>query len=458
MSSYEDLDLVVLKALTFDKEKALNFTHENTDAKLFSPEVWNFAHLVVSYIKAYKDVPTLQVLCEKNKDKAAIVEKIKDIWNRLESTEYLPQEHGFYIDKIKERFKERQLNNLKKKLENSSTENAVAELHSTLKSIKHSADIQTFENKSIREYLPTFVEKYKHRRENPNEERGVMTGYTSFDFATNGLREADFVLVAGPTGGGKSILLNALGTNIWKGKNKITDSKFSNGKDLIYFSLEMPYEDCFNRFLAGLAGVSSRDIENATLSKDDFGKVKQALEFIKNYPYEFRIVDLSDPNCNDLDAVLEESGKHYDVVVVDYLNIMRSNSGKEDSDHLMQGAISYELRMLVRKHKSIMITGNQLNTHTNGEKIGVHRLGRARQISTNCTHILQIEERENEVRHSDMAIHFIKNRRGPKLAFSLLKNLACCRLDDVPVEREDAYNTKFTDLEDISDDVEGLDF
>lgn len=62
--SYGSLDLSVLKVLTNNKKYALEFADDG-DAKIFAPEVWAFANLLVNYIKTYKDVPTLRVLTEK---------------------------------------------------------------------------------------------------------------------------------------------------------------------------------------------------------------------------------------------------------------------------------------------------------------------------------------------------------------------------------------------------------
>ena len=59
-----NLDLVILKTLINNKKHALDFANE-CDPKLFSPDVWNFANLVVGYVKTYKELPTLRVIVEK---------------------------------------------------------------------------------------------------------------------------------------------------------------------------------------------------------------------------------------------------------------------------------------------------------------------------------------------------------------------------------------------------------
>ena len=58
---YSELDLHILKAITTNRKHALEFVSEN-DAKLFAPEVWNFANVVINYIKNYKDILSKIVL------------------------------------------------------------------------------------------------------------------------------------------------------------------------------------------------------------------------------------------------------------------------------------------------------------------------------------------------------------------------------------------------------------
>ena len=125
---------------------------------------------------------------------------------------------------------------------------------------------------------------------------------------------------------------------------------FSPGKNIVYFSLEMPYEDCFNRFLSRLAGIPTRHIENPKfMTKEELVKMKTALGFISKYPNQFKIVDVSDPSSNDLDAILEDCEEDYDAIFVDYLGIMKTNEKTEQEDWLKQGIISYELRQIGRK-------------------------------------------------------------------------------------------------------------
>ena len=54
-----------------------------------------------------------------------------------------------------------------------------------------------------------------------------------------------------------------------KQSNTIESNTFVPGKNIVYFSLEMPYENCFNRLLSSLSGVPYKKIENAKCNKEE---------------------------------------------------------------------------------------------------------------------------------------------------------------------------------------------
>jgi replicative DNA helicase len=223
----------------------------------------------------------------------------------------------------------------------------------------------------------------------------------------------------------------------------------------------MPYEDCFNRLISRLSGVQSRKIENASLNKEEFAKVKKALDFIKNYPYEFRIVDMiGKTSANNIDTILSEYENKFDIIFVDYLGIMETNEKSDEADWMKQGVISYEVRSIARKYKLPIFSAVQLNRKAqnkdSSENIGLSRLARSGTIATHATHVIQIESRQSEEQYQDFLYHIIKNRKGPKGKGILYKNLACATLIDKPIEIDE---TSFKDYnnDDISDELENID-
>ena len=109
-----ELDLVILKTLLNNKKHGLDFANDH-DTKLFSPDVWNFANVVVGYIRTYKELPTLRVITEKlskgNNDK--LVDNIKKIWAEIEQVDYNDREYKHDLEKMKKRFAEKQLSAMK---------------------------------------------------------------------------------------------------------------------------------------------------------------------------------------------------------------------------------------------------------------------------------------------------------------------------------------------------------
>ena len=462
-----ELDLVILKTLITNKKHALDFANEFdiTKQNFFSSDVWNFANLIVSYTKSYKELPTLRVISEKISKNDKLLESTKKLWDTINAISYDDSEYKHDLDKLKKRFAEKQISSVNETLSKLNASGmdvgkAVGEMKKTIQSITGIDKVKTYESKNIKDYLPTFVEKFNNKKENPHFESGVKTGYSFLDFATNGLRPADFVLIAGESGFGKSLFLQNIAVQTWLQNNSIerTDH-FTEGKNIVYFSLEMPYEDCFNRLLSRLSGVPSRKIENSSLTKEEFSKIKKCLDFINKYPHSFKIVDVANACANDLELILLDYEDQFDAIFIDYLGIMNTNDRSEEADWLKQGVVSYEVRAIARKHKLPIFSAVQLNRKSSketSENIGLNRLARSATIATHATHVIQIESRQGEEFKNDFVWHLIKNRKGPKGKGTCYKNLACATLIDKTMENiDDSYsNNNFQD--DISEELEKL--
>ena len=464
--SYPELDLFILKAITTSKKHAIEFVTD-CDVKLFSPEVFNIANQIINYIKTSKEIPTLRVLTERlsKGGNEKLIESISKVWAEIESTEYNLLDYKHDLGKLKDRFAEKLILSTKDILNKSEPgsvdiNKALTDLNKTVQTIKGLNQEKAYESKTIKEYLPTFVELFNAKKNNPDANLGLMTKYSFIDFATNGLKPADFILIAGESGFGKSLFLNNIAIQTWMQDNTLEQSgDYSKGYNIIYFSLEMPYEDCFNRLISRLSGVPSRKIENNKLSKEEIGKVKKALDFISRYPYSFRIIDIADASANDIERILEDCTEKYDAIFIDYLGIMRSNKEVEDQDWLKQGIIAYETRAIARKYKLPVFSAVQLNRKTaakdSSENIGLSRLARSGTIATHATHVIQIENRDKEELYPDFLYHMIKNRKGPKGKGILYKNLACTTLIDKPTEMTEGDDI-FKNLDDISEEIEKI--
>jgi len=462
-----ELDLIVLKNIISNKKNALDFANE-CEAKVFSPEAWNMANIIVGYIRTYKDIPTLRVIVEKlskgHNDR--LVDYIKEVWTQLENTKIDDREYKHELEKIKRRFAQQQIISVNEKLTTKLNSGVidisqmVSDMQKAVQSIKGLDQVKAFERKTVREAVPTFREEYNAKLKDPTFDRGIYTGYSYLDYVTDGFRSGELVLVGGESGGGKSMLLMNMAIQMWLQQNTIDMTEnWKEGNHVVYFSLEMPYKPCYNRFLSRLSGNKSKKIRAAQLDSDEALQLKKVLKFITKYPYEFEIIDIPrGATMESLELIYEDIKVNYDpkIIVIDYMGLMDYEGGEMD-DWLKLGKIAEKIHEFARVHNCIVLSAVQLNrakaTKTTEDKIGLHRIGRSAIIMHNANIAIQIETRPNEKDFPDMIYHLIKNRDGSLGSGRIIKNLACGTLTDDKSNCDD-MDDYFIDVDDISDKIE----
>ena len=460
-------DLVLLKTFITNKKYAIEFSNEG-DVKLFSPDLYKFANLIKNYIKIYQELPTKRVILERaaKSDSPSVQEYISEVWDKIEEISYDDKEYKHDLDKLKSQYAIRLLSNHKDniQLDDSSDpkllEKAVRDMELTVSNIKGVYKTKSFSRRTLKEIVPDFMEKYKRKQQNPDFGRGTLTGYSYMDYVLNGIQESELLLVAAESGGGKSIFLNNIAIQMYMQNNNIENiENFVPGNDILYLSLEMPEEQCFERTMSRLANVRSIALRDAKLRPEEGVRVNKAMKFMRKYPHEFEIVDSPrGTNINTIENIFNDVCSRYKpkVVVVDYLGLMDVEGGDKMEDWLKLGKIAEQLHEFARIHKVIVLSAVQLNrvSGKSGEAaIGMHRIGRSAMIMHNANFGIQIESRPNEDQCPDMMCHFIKNRRGQLGKFRLLKNFSnSSLLDDQMVINEDA----FTNPDDISSKLELL--
>lgn len=456
-----NLDLNILKAISTNKTLAQEFVYE-CNSNLFDIEYWAFAQSLIKYIQSYKDIPTLRVLKEKNSKNEKLCETIDKVWSKLEKINYDEKEFKHDLNLLKTRFANTQLSSLREKLNNSE------DLYSNLDLIKHTLNNvsginrkKSFTKKTLKDSVSSFMEKYnaklEARKNGLDVLEGIPTKYSALDDYTGGLRDGEFLLICGESNSGKSMLLMNIALQMWMQNNTIDSVNFTEGNNVLYFSLEMPFDMCFNRVLAKLADVPSKKIKSATLSSEEKNRVKKALDFIKRFPFQFEIIDIPrGVTIEVIENIFEETKTNFKpkVVGIDYLGLMDlENSGNMD-DWLKLGYISEKVHEFGRVHEVIMLSAVQLNrvkpTKDTDEKIGMHRIGRSSLIVTNANIAVQIHTRQNESQYPDMEYFVIKNRDGQLGKGQLIKKLECGSLIDSKLENE------FTEIGDLSSYMEDL--
>ena len=460
---FDNLDLSILKVLINNKKLSTDFCNDyNSD--LFQPETRNFAKTLIDYVKTYKNLPTLRVLTESKNNSKANNEYISNVWNTLENINYDEKEFRHDVEKIKNRFAEKQILSIKdglSKLDPGSIDvnKVITNFQKAAQNIKSLSTIKAFERRTLKDAVPIFKQEYNAKLKDPNFDQGIKTGYSFLDSSTGGLREGELILIGAESGGGKSMLLMNMAIQMWMQSNNIDmESNFQPGNDVLYFSLEMPFKPCLNRVLSRLSGAPSKLIRNAKLQGEDVGKLKQALKFLEVYPNQFEIIDIPrGATMETMEAMYEDACAYFNpkIVVIDYLGLMDYDGEKDMDDWLKLGKIAEKIHEFARVHKLIVLSAVQLNRVKGKDledKIGLHRIGRSALILQNANIAIQINKRSNEEKYNDVEVFIIKSRDGELRQGSLIKNLACSTLLDNKIEEPDISFNSY----DISKQMEEL--
>ena len=458
--TYNDLDLTVLKVIFENKKCAMEFSSQS-DSSIFTQDLWRFSKIVTEYLKLYKECPTRKVLLDVYaKGNESSAKYINEVCDAVDAVPLNDKEFKHNLNQLKDRYARTLIDAVRESLtdapEGQDIDKTVKTIQGTIERVRGLYKNKVFNQKTVKDSVKEFKSTYNAKMKDPNFGRGILTGFSFIDFATNGLRPGELILVAGESGSGKSTLLLNMAINMWMQQNKLDTptEEYRPGYNVVFFSLEMPHEVCLNRTISKVAQIPYRGIRDGSLSRENTDKLSKGLKFINNYPYEFEIVDIPrGATAEQIEMIIEDAKLRFSpsVIVVDYLGIMDYEGGDKLDDWLKLGKISESLHELARVQNMCVLSAVQLNRMAKGkdgggETIGMHRIGRSQLIVTNANIAIQIEKRNEEQLHPDMIAHFIKNRDGELVKGRLIKDFNRCSLSN---DFEDSAQ-EVADTEDIS--------
>ncbi|OIO73957.1 MAG: replicative DNA helicase [Elusimicrobia bacterium CG1_02_37_114] len=193
---------------------------------------------------------------------------------------------------------------------------------------------------------------------NKKSTTGVPVGYRKVDEMTGGFQPSNLIIVAGrPSMGKTSFCMNIL-------SNLAIKSKVPVGM----FSLEMSKEEIVLRLLCSEAHISSHLVRQGMTSKKAWPAITTAGQYI----YESPIFIDDTPNLSMLDvrmrarrlaADLATKGKKLSIIIIDYIQLMRS-AYRSESRQQEVAEISRSLKALARELDLPVIAVSQLSRKT----------------------------------------------------------------------------------------------
>jgi len=180
----------------------------------------------------------------------------------------------------------------------------------------------------------------------------VSTGWANMDKRLfGGFNRGELNIFAGGSGAGKSLFLANIGVNMAE-----------KGMNVLYLTLELSEALVSMRIDSMLTGISTKDvfkqIDDVEMKVRIIGKKSGAFQ-VKYMP--------SGKTSNDVRSYIKEyeikTGKHVDVLLIDYLDLLMPASTKVSAENLYikDKYVSEELRNLAMELNTVFVTAAQLN-------------------------------------------------------------------------------------------------
>jgi len=245
--------------------------------------------------------------------------------------------------------------------------------------------------------------RHYEERAAKDEPLGIQFGFPTLDAVTGGIQPHEFVTVVAFSGVGKTTLLWNLAFNFWM-----------QGKTPLFISLEMEAATLLRKFDAMLAGLKYEDVKHLRLSKDQVEQWRDKAEAIRNATADIPVID-DLRNCTP-DSILAETIRHApDIVVVDYLSLMKSSSVSKGVAMWQQlTEITQDLKQNARTLHVPILAAAQANRLAAKEGPELDTVGYSISVVQDSDIIITIHSDE-EMREQKMIEVRVKKNRDGKL-------------------------------------------
>ena len=186
-----------------------------------------------------------------------------------------------------------------------------------------------------------------------NKQEKITCLIPEIDEAMNvGFKPGHTSLYVAAPGGHKTNLMLNVAINIFK-----------QGHNVLFLPLEMDWEDFVTRMVCNITQVSYKSILNPKqMTDEEFQKVKDAQLWVKSKS-KFALLDVDEQiSIPVLRREIEKRANYFspEVLVVDYLGLLKTNSKYGQRHDLALGELTKSLKFLGKKHGFHVITAAQL--------------------------------------------------------------------------------------------------
>jgi len=271
---------------------------------------------------------------------------------------------------------------------------------------------------SLKDLIKGSFETIEHLYDKKSAITGIASGFNDLDVLTSGFQRGDLIVIGGRPSMGKT----AFSLNI--ARHVGVELK----EPVAIFSLEMSKEQLAMRMLCSEAMVDSNSVRRGFIRKEDWGKLTNAAGRLTESPVF--IDDSSNITVLEMRAKarrLKMEHKGLSLIVVDYLQLMRSRGGFDKSREQEISEISRSLKALAKEIEVPVIALSQLNrgveTRSGNKRPTLADLRESGAIEQDADVILFLYRDEfynkDTLEKGKAEVNIAKQRNGPTDTISL---------------------------------------
>ncbi len=189
---------------------------------------------------------------------------------------------------------------------------------------------------------------------------GVASGLKDIDRMTSGFQKSDLILIGARPSQGKTALALNIAANIVLGDEPAP---------VLFFSLEMSRHAIMQRFIASEARVSLQSVRNGFFPRNKWTDLTNAAARFSEAP--LAVCDMSSLSVLNVRSIARQwaaeqrrRGRKPGLVMIDYLQLMRGSSSRNENRQQEVSEISRGLKFLARDLDVPVIALSQLSRRT----------------------------------------------------------------------------------------------
>jgi len=245
------------------------------------------------------------------------------------------------------------------------------------------------------DYVQTFIDRISDEKRDT-----VETGWDVLDEVMGGgLGPGELGVVVAPSGVGKTWWLSAIGAAAVKA-----------GKTVVHYTLELSENYVGQRYdtiFTHIPTVNHQDRKDEI--SDKIGKLKGRL-LIKYFPPKGVTTRKLEAHIDKMIA----SGNKPDLIIIDYADLMLTNSGRVENTYAEQGGIYIDLRGMGGEYGIPIWTASQTQRSAiDSDVIEADKIADSYAKVMNADFIISISRKSTDKLNNTARVYVMKNRFGP---------------------------------------------